>query len=144
MPIPVPGFPHHDPVLLQILIARGRRALAAPAWKPVPGMLFFRVSESSGTVSFSRLTENYPEPDNIFEWIPDTSDHATRGAMLGVARKAVGDPNLAIVMLRHGWAPMGTPTSPYVGAGKGWSEEEAYVEALWIPQTALRRPTEER
>lgn len=129
----------------QIVLAR--RAVACKNWRWMPGMKdqFERrvmwVYPDDGILTWSHIPQGWvPVPDSAC--IPDLSDAATRGALLGRVREVVEDPGAAV------WR--GTPTKgrtdywevsncpaclPRVLYGAGSSEEEALVFALLDGET---------
>ena len=120
----------------------GRRALACPKWRWMPGML------ALGRIKKRRIeTVTDGEPYPYFGGFPDFTDPATLGCLLALVREAWNDPTLGLFAARGGRS--GRPARVWAFGGRrprrrGWdksiasaffgSEAEALVAALEAAQ----------
>lgn len=124
-----------------------RRAVACKGWRWMPGMLAHHPNWRAGRVSHVGLTAvrvacRYPSPVGGTTWavpplpitglLPDLSDPATLGCLLGLVREALGCPEAHVYyadlsrlwVVRWGYEGLGVRTVD------GATEAEALVAAL--------------
>ena len=79
--------------------ALARRAVAAPGWRWLPGMLQTRgVERHRVELTFHVSLPGFDDP-----WLPDLTDDATRGVLLGLVRAAYADPGIHCTFDDHNW-----------------------------------------
>lgn len=128
------------------LVALGRRAVACPRWEWKARMrvvCFDWVVSLGGTIvarSGALCVEWEWDSPHRTSWdalLPDLSDNATRGAVLGLVREAWGVPTMSVQALAdsqlwrlrrpHGWQTTKTYPSEFID---GSTEAESMIAAL--------------
>ena len=98
-----------------------KRAVASPHWRWMPGMR--RLTFDGGHLYPSRVADDGTYPGGLFP-VPDLTDPATLGCLLGLVREAWGRPGIVCTCLpsdAFGWL---------CGGEYGATEAEALVAAL--------------
>lgn len=120
--------------------ALARRAVAAPGWRWLPGMLQTRgVERHRVELTFHVSLPGFGDP-----WLPDLTDPATLGCLLALVREAHADPKLRTRFseTRQRWECVhghATSSLQFIGTPDGdGSEAAALVAAL---EAAPRRTT---
>jgi len=121
---------------LENLEELARRAVACKGWRWVPGMLSAKGLRVIRRDSDGYVVGYYQDLSYIAECVPgtlpDLTDPATLGCLLGLIRKAWKDPQVHVVKLAYGFMGWQAWNADRDIAAKCGSEVEALVAALEV------------